>query len=768
MSPIDWLDARAAREPAERPAELPADLEDEPAGERAGARADWLVDLNPAQREAVVHGDGPLLILAGAGSGKTRVITTRIAWLVRERGVHPGAILAITFTNKAAREMRERVERLVPIAGMWIGTFHAMGARLLRREIEALGGPWTRDFTIWDTHDRTTLLKQLVKDAGFDPTHFKPSQVGAWISAWKNAGGERAGAQALAAGPNYGQDQEVFDAVRKLYVDALARNGALDFDDLLLKPLELFDAQPGLADLYAERFQHVLVDEYQDTNAIQYQLVRVLSARHRNLAVCGDPDQSIYAWRGADIRNILDFERDFARDGDAVHVVKLEQNYRSTQRILDTAHGLIQHNRARKDKRLWTERGQGELVRVHECGDENDEADTIAASIAAAREEGRRLDEIAVLYRANFMQRALERGLALAGLPYQVLGGLEFYERREVRDLIAWLQLLCNESDDLACQRALGVPARGIGDKSLQDLKAFAAERRIPLARAAASPEARALLRGRAKAGLEQFTSALEALRAVRTLPAADAMQAVIAGIGYAAHVASMDDLDQASREENVQELIAHASAFDRDHAGGGLLGFLQDVALVNDVDGLEDGGGSVKLLTLHAAKGLEFREVWIAGLEEELLPHARAIAAGDEGIEEERRLLYVGITRAMAQLHLCWARFRGIYGNTLPRRPSPFLAELPADSVDGAHEPEGARVVLDEEHAWDGEWDEPRGAALRPGDEVEHDHFGRGRVEDVQGSGSTAKARVWFARHGMKHLALQHARLRRVGGARG
>jgi DNA helicase-2/ATP-dependent DNA helicase PcrA len=491
--------------------------------------------------------------------------------------------------------------------------------------------------------------------------------------------------------------------------------------------------------------------------------------------VCGDPDQSIYAWRGADIRNILDFERDFAGDGAPVRVVKLEQNYRSTQRILDCAHGLIQHNTARKDKRLWTERGQGELVRVHECGDESDEADTIAASIAAARTESiqgsRRLDEIAILYRANFMQRALERGLALAGLPYQVLGGLEFYERREVRDLIAWLQLLCNESDDLACQRALGVPARGIGDKSLQELKAFAAARRIPLARAAANPEARALLRGRAKAGLEQFSSALEALRAVRTLPAADAMQAVIAGIGYAAHVAAMDDLDQTSREENVQELVAHASAFDRDHAGAGLLGFLQDVALVNDVDGLEDGGGSIKLLTLHAAKGLEFREVWIAGLEEELLPHARSVAAGDAGIEEERRLLYVGITRAMEQLHLCWARFRGMYGDTLPRRPSPFLAELPEACIDGDVEPPGARVVFDGDDGggeWGSEWDEPRGGGLRVGDEVEHDHFGRGRVEDLQGSGGTAKARVWFARHGMKHLALQHAHLRRVGGSRG
>jgi DNA helicase II / ATP-dependent DNA helicase PcrA len=741
MPPIDWLDTRAAQPDSPRP---------RPASPNAGTGAieGWLAEMNPAQRDAVLHEAGPLLILAGAGSGKTRVITTRIARLVLECGVPPSAILAITFTNKAAREMRERVERLVPVAGMWIGTFHAMGARLLRREVEVLGGPWTREFTIWDTHDRTTVLKQLIREADYDPTHFKPAQVGGWISAWKNAGGARAGAEALAVGPRYGQDQEVFDAVRERYESALARNNALDFDDLLLKPLELFEAQPGLADLYAQRFQHVLVDEYQDTNRIQYELVRVLSARHRNLAVCGDPDQSIYAWRGADIRNILDFERDFGDASTPVRVVRLEQNYRSVQRILDTAQGLIQHNRARKDKRLWTELGTGELVDVHECGDENDEADTIAASISAARDAGRSLDEIAILFRTNFMQRALERGLALAGLPYQVLGGLEFYERREVRDLVAWLQLLCNESDDLACRRALGVPARGIGEKSVQELLRWATEQR-------------------AKGGLEQFSGALEALRAVRTLPAASAIEAVITGIDYLAHVAAMEDLDQASREENVQELVAHARAFDRDHPGAGLLGFLQDVALVSAVDGLEAGGGSVKLLTLHAAKGLEFREVWIAGLEEELLPHARAVAAGEEGIEEERRLLYVGITRAMERLHLCWARFRGIYGNTLPRRPSPFLAELPAECLSGAPGTQGARVVLDDEQGgdWGEAWDAQEPQALRIGDEVEHEHFGRGRVEDLQGSGSTAKARVRFALHGSKLLALQYAQLRPVGG---
>ena len=416
-------------------------------------RAGLLDALNPAQRQAVTHPGGPLLILAGAGSGKTRVITTRIAWLVAERGVPPSAILAITFTNKAARELRDRVGRLIPTTGAWIGTFHAMCARILRREIERLPG-FTRDFAIYDTYDRNQLLKQLVNEAGYDPARFKPAAVGGWISDVKNGVRDAPGAD------DPGLEAEVQRVVAAAYEAAMRAHNALDFDDLLLKVRALFDLEPGLRDLYAQRFQHVLVDEYQDTNRVQYRLVRDFASAHRNLSVCGDPDQSIYAWRGADLRNILDFERDFAEPGRPVAVVRLEQNYRSTAVILRAAQGVIRHNRARVEKDLWSQNEGGDRLVARECGDEEDEAREIAHQLHAAIELGRRPDEIAVLYRVNFMQRALETALRMAGIPYQVVGGTEFYQRREIRDLVSYLVLAVNPAADLCCERVLNVPAR--------------------------------------------------------------------------------------------------------------------------------------------------------------------------------------------------------------------------------------------------------------------------------------------------------------------
>ena len=716
-----------------------------------------LLELNDPQREAVTHGPGPMLILAGAGSGKTRVITRRVAWLVVSGRAAPHEILAITFTNKAAREMRARVEVFLPVRGMWVSTFHAMCARVLRREIERLGG-WTRDFTIYDTHDRNLLLRRIVKDLGYDAQRFRPAMLGAWVSEWKTGRFERREAGRAEAG--LGIEEEVFLLVRDRYEAAMRENNALDFDDLLVKVLALFDDHPGVRDALASRFRYVLVDEYQDTNRIQYLLTRHLAGWHGNLAVCGDPDQSVYGWRGADIRNILDFEEDFGAGQRDVRVVKLEQNYRSTDCILAAAQSVIRHNTHRKEKDLWTERKAEQKIRVLECADENDEANEIAAQIHAQRESGRAADQIAIFYRVNFMQRALERALSLSGVPYQIVGGVEFYERREIRDLISYLHLIVNPRDDVACRRVINVPARGVGDRSLERLAAWAAERDLPLVVAACLEEARAAIRGRARRGLAAFAELLERLADFADKPAALALDALIEETDYVAWLAQGGEVDVANREENVEELRAHAEAWDAENPAGGLRGFLQEVALVSDVDGWDETGPKVTLMTLHSSKGLEFPVVFIAGLEEGLLPHALALSEAEreeEGVEEERRLMYVGMTRARDELFLMYARTRLHYGESSWRIRSRFLDEIPVELVEGTDEG-------DEDQAL-GVYEAPADVVeLRAGDRVDHDHFGYGVVERLQGSGINARVTVDFQGVGEKILLVQYAKLRVVG----
>jgi len=749
--PLDWMDVSAAAERAPEqpePAAVPADSE-------------LLAGLNDEQRRAVTHGEGPLLILAGAGSGKTRVITRRIGWLVASRRAAAHEILAITFTNKAAGEMRARVGHFLPVQGLWISTFHAMCARILRREIGALGG-WTNDFSIYDTHERNLLLKQIVKELGFDLQTFRPNAIGAWISAEKNRRFDRASAGGQRLG---GIEREIYEQVRTRYAKDMRTNNALDFDDLLLCVLELFDGHPGLRDAYAARFRYVLVDEYQDTNHVQYLLTRHLAGWHENLTVCGDPDQSIYGWRGADIRNILDFERDFGPGGSSterpVVVVKLERNYRSTECILKAAQGLIRHNLARKEKDLWTDKQSDARVRVLECADENDEARAIAQRIQELVARGRRPDQVAVFYRVNFMQRALERALRLAGLPYQIVGGVEFYERREVRDLVCYLRLIVNPRDDGACTRVLNVPARGIGEKSVEELSRWSRERGLTLAAAVHAGEARELLKGRARKGLEDFARILRELAPHAELSASAALEAVLAATDYLQHLSEAADDDALSRVENVEELLAGARQYDSENPEGKLRGYLQDVALVSDVDGWEEASPRVTLMTLHSSKGLEFPAVFIAGLEEGLLPHALALSEEDEeaGVEEERRLLYVGMTRAMDELFLSHADLRLHYGETSFQEPSRFLAQLPREWVVGLEEeqPDDAReptFVSDEEER-----------VLRAGERVEHDHFGYGVVEALQGSGVNTRVTVRFRSAGTKVLLLQYAKLRVVEG---
>ncbi len=722
----------------------------------AEAGPDLFAGLNPAQQEAVRHSGGPLLILAGACSGKTRTITRRIAYLVRERGLRPDQVLAITFTNKAAREMRERVAALLPIQGAWIGTFHAMGARILRRDIGLLAG-WSSDFTIYDTDDRARVIKEAIKQVDLDPTHFRPGDLGAWISARKNMVSAGAGSPGASS---YASDE--YERIARAYQELLRRNNALDFDDLLVKVLELFEAQPGLRDLYARRFREVLVDEYQDTNGVQYRWLRQLSAHHGALTVCGDPDQSIYAWRGADVRNILEFERDFP----GARVVRLEQNYRSRQNILDAAQAVIRHNRGRKEKDLWSERGGGELLCVLSCADEDDEAREIAAQIQALLARGTSAQQIAVFYRVNFMQRALERALRLSSIPYVVVAGTEFYQRREIKDLIAWLRVLVNSNDNEATRRALGAPGRGIGEKTLEQLNGWAADRRVSLLCACASSEARGLARGRAKAALEGFAHQVERLSPCKQLGAGAALRAVIDDIGYFEWLEKSAEDDGVDRAANVEELLAHAASYDEQAPDGGLRGFLQDVALVSDTDQAGAEVPRVSLMTLHSAKGLEFDCVFIAGLEEDLLPHARALAqdlAGatdaGAGLEEERRLFYVGMTRARERLFLSRAVMRRHFGSESFTLASRFLEELPPHLI------EGLSTAGDDEFDDDEDADDamPSTAVFAPGDYVEHAHFGRGQVETVSGSGINARASVRFAGHGTKQLILQYAKLQPV-----
>ncbi|QDV06215.1 ATP-dependent DNA helicase PcrA [Planctomycetes bacterium Poly30] len=749
---MDWLDLKEATAPSALSGAPNAD---------AVAESQLLEGLNDAQREAVLAGSGPLLIVAGPGSGKTRVVTTRIAHLVTQRGIAPWEILAITFTNKAAKEMRERVDRLIPPpeaeqgrgGGSWIGTFHSMCARILRREIDVLEG-YTRDFSIHDTGDRNNLIKTIVKDLGFDPKQFRAPQIGSWISARKNRRGRDDGFE-LSDGS---MEEDVFLAVEKKYRERMRQQNALDFDDLLLKVLEIFDHHHGVRDAYARRFRQVLVDEYQDTNRVQYRLVKHFASFHGNLTVCGDPDQSIYAWRGADIRNILDFEEDYP----GAQTVRLEQNYRSTGRILEAANAVISNNTARKDKDLFTDGEQGERVVVIECGDENDEAREIAAQIRSHVARGGNYGDCAVLYRAGFLQRAIEAALRYDAVPYQVVAGLEFYQRKEIKDLVALLRLALNPADDVAFVRVVNTPARGVGDTSLARLAHFAQERGLSMANALGEADALNEIRGRAKKGLAEFAGALEELALARELDAAVALDVVLESLDVDRWLAEMDDgSGTADRAANVEEFRAFASDYDERSPEGKLRGFLEEVALVSDTDAYEGDEDRVKLMTLHACKGLEFRFVAIAGVEDELLPHERAVdeaADPDVAIEEERRLFYVGITRAKERLLVTYTTYRSFFGGGRPVLPSRYLRELPEAEIEGVGPEEREEEAL-------GAFDPAKGAGagLEVGAIVMHPHFGRGKIEQLTGAGINARATVDFVREGRKQLLLQYASLERL-----
>jgi DNA helicase-2/ATP-dependent DNA helicase PcrA len=631
--------------------------------------------LNPRQREAVQTTEGPLLIMAGAGSGKTRVLTHRIAYLIGKKRVAPWSILAITFTNKAAREMQERVEALVGpgAADIWVSTFHSMCVRILRRDIERLG--YTKNFTILDSADQLSVVRACMKDLNYDTKKFEPRMIQAKISGAKN---ELLSPERYADRKGDYVDRIAAD-VYLLYQKRLKSNNALDFDDLIMSTIDLFKAEPDVLDFYQNKFRYIHVDEYQDTNRAQYVLCRMLAEKHRNICVVGDSDQSIYRWRGADITNILNFEKDYP---EAVTIL-LEQNYRSTANILNAANAVIARNIGRKPKNLWTDRGPGEPIRVCQAESEHEEGLYVANEIRKNREAGRRYADHAILYRTNAQSRVIEEMLIKAEIPYRIVGGIRFYERKEIKDLLAYLRLISNPHDDISLERIINVPKRGIGDTTFGKLAAEAARRGTSIFEVLGDLDG-VDVTGKTRAALGEFRQLIEDLsRMVDYLSVTELTEQMLERTGYREELKRENTIESQSRIENIDEFLSVTQDFEQRNEDKSLVAFLTDLALIADIDTLDDdadgkdAGDAVVLMTMHSAKGLEFPIVFIIGMEEGVFPHSRALM-DDEELEEERRLAYVGITRAEERLYLTCARTRTLFGRMMANMPSRFLQEVP------------------------------------------------------------------------------------------
>jgi DNA helicase-2/ATP-dependent DNA helicase PcrA len=691
-------------------------------------RLDTLLQgLNQPQREAVTHGEGPLLILAGAGSGKTRVLTHRIAYLIGTGAAEPSEILAITFTNKAAQEMRDRVEMLVGARtrAMWVMTFHSACARMLRAEAHRLG--YTRSFTIYDQADARRLTKRCIDDLGIDPKRFTPAAIHSQVSDAKNK---------LRDADAYGKlvgsffEQTVADVYR-LYESELHRMNAMDFDDLLVRAVNVLELFPEVRERYANAFRWVLVDEYQDTNAAQYRWLQLLTGEDRNLTVVGDSDQSIYGFRGADVTNILNFEDSFP---DA-RVTKLEQNYRSTQTILSAANAVVSNNRGRVSKSLWTELGQGDEIKIRELDDEHAEARFVAGEIERIVDEGVSREEIAVFYRTNAQSRVLEDTLVRAQIGYQVVGGTKFYERAEIRDAIAYLTALVNPQDTGAFTRVANSPKRGIGQTTLSRVIAWANTMGTTVWEAAAEPEAIPSLGAAAVKSLGRFMGTMKVLRerAASNPPIAELLEELLAETGYLEALEAERTIEAQGRTENLQALVEGAREYDGTAEDPSLDDYLQQVALKSDIDGLKDDEGLVTLMTLHNAKGLEFPIVFMIGCEEGVFPHSRALDEG--GLEEERRLCYVGITRAERELYMTYARTRNVFGARSYGARSRFLDEVPQALTDREERGLG-RGARPPAMVWGDDDEQAAPVAYRLGDDVRHAAFGVGKVISVEPGG--------------------------------
>ena len=721
-------------------------------------------DLNPTQREAVAATEGPVLVVAGAGSGKTRVLTYRIAHLIRDLQVAPDSILAITFTNKAANEMKERVGLLVggAVRSMWVSTFHSACVRILRREASRLG--YRSGFTIYDDADSLRLLRLVIKDLDLDTKRFPEKAMKGIIS---NAKNELIDFETFQENGDGFYHEQVADIYR-LYQQRLVAASAMDFDDLLMISVELFAAFPDVLEHYQQRFRYVLVDEYQDTNRAQYMLVKQLTAAHRNLCVVGDSDQSIYKFRGADIRNIRDFEKDYP---DA-RVVVLDQNYRSTEMILDAANSVISNNTKRSPKHLWSDKGRGLPIMRYEAEDEHDEAGYVVDQIEQLQSDGFNLADVAVFYRTNAMSRVIEDVFVRRGIPYSVVGSVKFYDRKEVKDAVAYLKAIVNPSDEVSVKRVINEPKRGIGTTTVAHVDRFLQAQKITffegLTRAKEIPQ----LNNRALKAIGEFVAVMDVLREKADNGGVEAaVQAVLEDTGMVAGYESERTIEAMGRVENLRELQGVAAEFESVNEGA-VIGdepfdsldnlrrleiFLESTALVADIDEWDEGAGAVTLMTLHTAKGLEFPAVFIVGMEDGVFPHMRSLGDPEE-LEEERRLAYVGITRAQEHLHLTSAWNRMLFGGSNYNPPSRFLQEIPEGLLEKAAKRKRTSPV--DRAASSGPRTTVAPDQIAPGDRVRHDKWGLGTVREIVGTGDRAEAEVMFDTQGKKRLLLAWAPL--------
>jgi DNA helicase-2/ATP-dependent DNA helicase PcrA len=699
------------------------------------AQTDLLKNLNPPQREAVTYLDGPLLILAGAGSGKTRVLTHRLAYLVGKNECSPWEILAVTFTNKAAGEMKKRVASLLGrgMEGLWVGTFHSICARMLRKEGHLLG--YERDYTIYDEADKLAMIKRAMNQLAVPERKVSPKAVGHRISGAKDSLVDPGQYQASAYDPFEKEVARIY----LLYQQLMLKSQAMDFDDLIFNAVRLLSENARLQEEYSRRFRHILVDEYQDTNHAQYMLVNLLARHHRRLCVVGDDDQSIYGFRGADIRNILEFESDYPE----ARVVRLEQNYRSTQAILECANQVVRNNRGRKGKKLWTDNPPGEMVTMWQAWDERDEAEKVCRAVKGHRARGS-LRDCVVLYRTNAQSRALEDSLRRSGVPYLIVGGLKFYERKEIKDLLAYLRVLVNPADSVSLKRIVNLPARGIGETSLERAEAYASGRNITLYQALMECLRIDGLGAAVRSGMASFVKQAEELRALAgTLNAQELITRVIGATGYLDFIDGQypDKAEADSRAENVRELASAANEFCERSEDKSLAAFLAEVSLVADIDRWNQAAEAVTLMTIHNAKGLEFPKVFITGLEEGLLPHSASFDSRED-LEEERRLFYVAITRAQQELFLCHASSRRRFGGLMQSQPSRFISELPSDRLKGGASPGGETIGS----LFQEDWEPPEIPARNlKGRTVRHQIWGQGRVEEVEGEGEDIKLSIVF-----------------------
>lgn len=720
----------------------------------------FLEGLNDRQKEAVLHTEGPLLIMAGAGSGKTRVVTHKIAYLIEELGVFPGNILAITFTNKAANEMKERVSKLLntDVESMWIGTFHSICVRILRRDIDKIG--YDRSFSIYDRDDQITLIRECIKEVDVDKSMFKESSVLARISSLKD---QQVDPEAYII-ENYGDYRErKIGELYQLYQKKLKQYNALDFDDLLIKAVELLRENKAILSYYQEKFKYVFVDEYQDTNRIQYQLVKLLSARHRNICVVGDSDQSIYSWRGADITNILDFEKDYK----GARVIYLEQNYRSTKNILRVANEVIKYNENKYPKNLWTDKEEGERVLYERLADSDEEANFVAGRINQLLAEGYKLSDIAILYRTNAQSRTFEEAFLREGLPYKIVGGLKFYDRKEVKDIIAYLKVLENPNDNISLKRIINTPKRGIGNATIEKIEQYSAERDQSIYASILRVEDIGGLSTRIKNSIRSFMDMMNTLLAKKEIMGLkDFIEEVISSSGYIQDLEKENTVEAKTRIENIMEFISVALKFEEQNEAADLEEFLASIALLSDLDKTEDDTNLITMMTVHSAKGLEFPVVFLVGMEDGLFPIARALESEEE-LEEERRLCYVAVTRAEEVLYITNAARRTIYGNTQYTLPSRFIDEM-GDTIE-RNDLKKAKLEPKEElvRVWDYTVTPTRVVKAKNntatkdvnvGDKVKHKKWGFGTVVQVKDQDDDKELVIVFDNIGLKRLLLSIA----------